>query len=30
MEASSVEDLPFIIDVYHDELPMDALALGND
>ena len=30
LEAPSVEDLPFLIDVYHDELPMDALELGND
>jgi hypothetical protein len=30
LEASSVMDLPFIIDVYHDELPIDALELGND
>ena len=30
IEAPSFEDLPYIIDVYHDELPMDALALGND
>jgi len=30
LEARGVEDLPFLIDVYHDELPMDALELGND
>jgi len=30
LEAPSVEDLPFLVDVYHDELPMDALELGND
>jgi hypothetical protein len=30
IEAPSIEDLPFLIDVYHDELPMDALELGND
>jgi hypothetical protein len=30
IEAPSVMDLPFLIDVYHDELPIDALELGND
>jgi hypothetical protein len=30
LEAGGVEDLPFLIDIDHDVLPMDALELGND
>jgi hypothetical protein len=30
LEARGVEDLPFLIDIDHDVLPMDALELGND
>ena len=30
IEAPSFDDLRFMIDIHHDELPMDALELGND
>jgi len=30
LEAPNVVELPFLIDIDHDVLPMDALELGND